>query len=125
MDNLKQEKPIEYHDIILTDIQLHTIRPRKPESWYRAFWRSIKNKLPGRVYSRDISIKKNGTMIMGFPLPNNLQKEAEKAERSGKKLRIFMPTKGIPIMYGSDLIDRLKAKQDISNTKTRVWRAEP
>jgi hypothetical protein len=59
---------------------------------------------------------------MGFPLPPNLQKEKEMAEKSGKELRIFMPKGGIPVLYGQDLIERLNAKEKKDTKKSRFWR---
>lgn len=115
-------KPVEYHDIILTDIQLHTAKARKPIPWYKAIWRSIKNRTAGRFYSRDIQVKKGGTILMGFPLPPNIQKEKEIAEKSGKQFRLFMPKDGLPLALGPDAIEALKAKERKAN-KTRVWRS--
>ncbi len=38
----KEQK--KYHDIIITNFQFHSTKPRKPTPWYRAILKSIKNK---------------------------------------------------------------------------------
>lgn len=117
-----QEKPIEYHDIILTDIQMHTTEIRKPTPWYRAILKSIKNKVPGRFWGRDLRITKNGMVNFSFPLPSALKQEMENAEKAGKKVRFFVHKDGIPVYLGRDAVERLKADNNKRN-KTRFWRA--
>ena len=120
----QEEKPTEYHDVILTDIKLHTVKARKPVSWYRAIWRSFKKNLPGRFYSSNIQIKKDGAFKFGFPLSPNLQREKEIAEKAGKKFRIFMHKGGVPVYFGPDAIEHIKAQKKKENNKTRVWHSE-
>lgn len=83
--------------------------PRKPLSWYRAMWRSITNGLPGRFYSSDLKIGADSTLRFYVHTSPEIQAEKEKAEGQGKKLRIFIPKVGIPISFGSDLIEKIEA----------------
>lgn len=122
---MENEKPTEYRDIILTDIQLHTTEIRKPVPWYRAIWRSIKNKMPGRFYGRDIQFTKDGRPRFVFDLPPALKKEMKEAEKAGQKIRFWRHKDGIPVLFSKDTIERLKANEEKnSKNKTRVWRSE-
>lgn len=103
------ENKIQYHDIILTDVKFHTKLPRKPLSWYRAMWLSVKNGLAGRAYSRDIKLRKDNSFGIYFHNSPEIKIEREKAEKQGKILRIFMPKAGIPVFLGEDIVERLKA----------------
>ena len=92
-------------NILLTDIQIHATKPRKPTSQYRAILKSLKNKKPGRFYTKNFDGKK-----AIFDLPPKIKREMEKAEKSGKKIRLFMPKEGLPIFVGKDLKEKLEAK---------------
>ena len=98
-----------YHDIVLTNIQLHTIQPRKPRSFLRTIFKSLRSGKPGRVYSRDISIGKNGEARLAIPLPPDEMMKIEEARKAGKIIRFFIPKTGLPVFYGKDLIDRIEA----------------
>jgi|SRR3989344_4421675 len=104
----QEEKKIKYHDIILTDVKFHTKVPRKPLSWYRAMWRSVRSGLPGRFYSSDIK-SKDGSMRFYVHNSPQIQMEKEKAEKQGKNLRIFMPKTGLPVFLGEDVVERIRA----------------
>lgn len=106
----QKEERIEYHDIVLTDVMMHAVAPRKPISWLRAIWLVIKNKLPkGRFYTKDFSMRKDGKMKVTFPLPPEIREEIRKAEAAGKKIRILTPKGGLPVYLATDAIEKLNA----------------
>jgi len=110
---LKTERQTEYHDVLLTDIQMHVVEPRKPLPWYRTILKSFRNKKPGRFFTKDFSmIKKDKTFEarVSFPLPEEIRKQMEEAQKSGKKIRLWMPKNGIPVYPGKDVIEFLKAR---------------
>ena len=94
-------------DILLTDINLHTIKPRKPVSLGRKISKSITSGKSGRAFSPEIKIKKNGTVEFAMTLSDEA---FLKAKKQGKQLRIMTPKEGIPIFASEDFIERLKAK---------------
>ncbi len=116
---LEVEKQTEYHDVFLTDIQIHVAKPRKPFSWYRVILKSLRNEKPGRFFTKDFSIiRKNSTFEtrFRFPLPEEIKKQIEKARKSGKKIRLWMPKDGISVYPGKDVIEFLKARNKIRLT---------
>jgi hypothetical protein len=102
----------QYHDINITDIQLHAAIPRKPTPWYRAITKALNggffNK-ESRFYTTRQNKLKNGSMQVSFPLSPEVQKEKERAEKAGKKIRFIFPPEGIPIRLSRDFIEKLKA----------------
>lgn len=111
---LKTEKQTEYHDVFLTDIQMHVVKTRKPLPWYRAILKSFRNKKPGRFFTKDFSIiKKDKTFEakISFPLPEEIRKQMEEAQKSGKKIRLWVPKNGIPVYPGKDIIEFLKSRR--------------
>lgn len=105
-------------DILVTDINLHTIKPRKPVSLGRKISKSITSGKSERAFSSEIKIVKDGTVEFAIPLGDEV---FLKAKKQGKQLRIMMPKEGIPIFPGDDVIERLKAKvkkQKSSKKKT-------
>ncbi len=128
--DIKKSEQNKYLNILLTDIQLHTIKPRKPTPWYRAILKSFKNKKPGRFYAENFSVQNDETLQMTLinlakhdPL---FQKQMEIAEKSGKKIRIIVPP-NLPIYSGKDLIEKLKTEREKRKKRgplTRVWRSD-
>lgn len=108
-------RKIVYHDIFMTNIQLHTTEVRKPKSFLASVLRTIRNKKPGRAYSKNLSVSKEGKMEFAFPFSTEKAAEIEKAEREGKVIRFWMPKGGLPIYLGKDFIERLDAE------KKRIW----
>lgn len=111
---LKTENQIEYQDVFLTDIQMHVVEPRKPLPWYRAILKSFRNKKPGRFFSKAFSMTEKDKTFeanVRFPLPEKVRKQMEEAQKSGKKIRLWMPKDGIPIYPGKDVIEFLNSRR--------------
>lgn len=110
----------EYCDIVLTDIQGHVQKPRKPVSWNRAISKCLKNKKPGRFYTEN-TVKNKVT----FNSINDFTKTLKELEKkTGKKVRIFVPKNGLPIIPGKDTLEKLKAnKKKKRKPLTRTWKA--
>lgn len=112
----KKNKDIEakYCDILLTDIQLHVKKPRKPTPWYRVIIGALKSgKKTFRVYSKKYSIdQKNKTIRVRFDsLTPEIQEEIIKAEKDGKIVRIWRPAEGLPVCNGPDATEKFKADE--------------
>ncbi len=105
---------LQYHDIILTDITLHAQTFRKPLPWYRMILRSLRAGKPGRVYfNSGISQEKNGKARIKIPLPDALKDEIIRAEQAGKKIRIFVPKSGLPLLAGKDTVEFMNAHPEL------------
>ena len=100
-----------YVDIILTDIQLHVAKPRKPSPLSKAIGKSLKNNKPGRFYKRDFSVTKDGTIQLPIFENSEIMKIKEKYEKEGKIVRFFMPKSGLDIYAGKDTIEHIEAKE--------------
>lgn len=119
-----KSKKDEYHDVFLTDFQMHVSEPRKPLPWYRAIFKSFRNKKPGRFYVKDakIDISEDGTFETSIPLPPATQEEIKKARIAGKKIRFIVPEEGVPIFAGKDVIEKIKSDRKKRRPLTRFWR---
>lgn len=118
-----------YHDIILTDITLHTNVARDPQPWYKKVLNAFRKNRPGRFFVNN-AITKNpqtGNPIVSIPWTIELQKEKEKAELEGKIFRVFMHKSGLPIYAGKDTIEKVaemkqkERNQLIHNNRGRTW----
>ena len=110
-------------DIMLTDVQLHTQKIRKPNPLGRQIAKVINAKgKSGRAYSSNIQFDANGGIL-------SIDIETEKylhklAEKKGKKyIRIFAPKDGLPINLGKDTVERISAleKKGIAKIFKRVY----
>ena len=111
---VNQKKKTEYYDVLLTDVQMHVTEPRKPLSWYRAILKSLRSKKAGRFFTKDFSIIKKDKAFESrarFPISEQVRKQIEEAQKSGKKIRLWVPKKGIPVYLGKDAIEFLKSKR--------------
>ena len=101
---------MEYCDIQLTDIQLHILEPRKPQSLLRKVLKSVRNGKPGRAYmhTSNANIDKDGTF--SIPLPSETEAKITQGLRDGKKIRFFVPKDGLPILAGKDLVNFIEAR---------------
>lgn len=121
-----------YHDIILTDITLHTNTARNPQPWYKKVLYALKKNKPGRFFVNNAISKnpQNGNPIVRIPWTPELQAEKEKAELAGKIFRVFMHKSGLPILAGKDTEERItqmnqkERNELIHNNSGRVWRKE-
>lgn len=109
-----------YYDIILTDLQLHAVKPTNPPSLWRQVLRSLRNGLkPGRAYGKVVKTD-NGEFRFEIPMTKDLQEQMDVAKRLGKEVRFFMPKGGIPVYPGPDTIQRINAdRKKMINRLTR------
>ena len=99
----------EYVDIQITNFQLHTAEPRKPQSIGRVVERSIRSKQEQRAYTTDIQEGQNN---LRFTFRNvELERIVAKAKAEGKTVRFFVPKGGIPVLLGNDTVEFLKGKR--------------
>jgi hypothetical protein len=98
-----------YTDILITDIQLHILKPRKPKSWLYQVLKANRTKQKTRAYSTDI--RNNNGMEMSLPPAKQI--EVDRAEKEGKKIRFVFPEDGVLMYPGPDLIEYLEAKNKI------------
>ena len=120
--DIKKSEQNKYQNILLTDAQFHTVKPTKPTSWLMAILKSLKSKKPGRFYTKNISVNKDGTFELTFSLPPKIQKKIEEAKKSGKKIRLSVLKDGLLIFPGPDAIEKSKAEKKKRRPLTRVWR---
>lgn len=109
MNNSGDDK---YCDILLTDIQLHVQKPRKPKSVRRIIEKTLRNdKDSFRVYSNQYKAdEKNKTLWIKFDqLTPEIQIKVKAAEREGKIVRFLVPKDGIPVYNGPDAVEKFKA----------------
>lgn len=92
-------------DIILTDVQLHIQRPRKPQTLLRKVLKYLRSGKPERAYSTELkTTSDDGTFEFVIPLSEEDRRRLERGE-----IRLSMPKGGIPIFAGKDLIEYAKA----------------
>ena len=118
--NLEQNG--EYQDILITDFQLHVVKPRKPTPWYRVVLKAIRSKKKQRAYTTDLRKDAQGNPLIVYSLPPEIQKQMAEAERTGKKIRFILPKGGAPVYMGKDLIEYLKARQREVFDKKKWWK---
>jgi len=99
-------------DIVFTDIRLHVAKPRKPAPLPRAIAKSVRNNKPGRAFTTDFSIRKDGGFEMSFPTSPEIERVISEAESRGKTVRFMIPKEGISIFSGKDLIENLISKTE-------------
>lgn len=100
-----------YYDIVLSDIQLHVQKPRKPESFLRKVMKSIRSGKPGRAYSKISDFKVNADDTFELPIAFSPEEQAkfDQAKAEGKQIRIFRPKGGLNIYAGKDVVEYMKA----------------
>jgi hypothetical protein len=105
------QQTIQYHDITLTDIQLHVQEPCNPPSLYRATVKSIRNKRAGRVYTTQMS---GNPLKVVFDSPD-MEEQIAAGQRAGKQIRFVIPKEGLRIVAGKDLVEFMKSH------KKKLW----
>ena len=120
--DIKKSEQNKYQNILLTDVQFHTVKPTRPTPWLTVILKSLKSKKPGRFYTKNISFNKDGTFELTFSLPPETQKKIEEAKKSGKKIRLLVSKDGLFMFPGPDAIEKLKAEKKKRRPLTRVWR---
>ena len=89
--------------IILTDLMLHTNDHSRPKPLGRQVQKSLKSGSPGRAYSPQFKMDKNGRFTFTIPLGE------EMVDKNGNPIKILIPKEGIPIMLGPDMIAKLQS----------------
>ncbi len=98
----------EYQDIVLTDLQFHTLKPRKPGTLLRSVKKFLRTGKPERAYGVKFEVKPDNTWRLEMKLSPEDQAWIEKLEREGKKIRIVLPP-NLLMGFGKDLQERLEA----------------
>lgn len=108
MDSFKPD-PKDCLDIILTDIQLHTQKIRKPHSLGRQCAKTINGSKNRRAYSNNIKIdEKSQTVTLSMSL--GMEHLHDLARKQGKKyIRFFTREHGLPIFLGQDTVEKLES----------------
>lgn len=109
-------------EVILTDIQLHIVKPRKPLTPARAIEKSLRNGKPGRFYSKNITPTpaEPGAFEFSIPLSEDMLKLKEKLEKEGKEVRFSLPTGGLNIYAGKDTIEFIEAQKKKRVDKKKI-----
>lgn len=105
-------------DIILTDIQLHVEKARKPASPSRAMEKAIRNGEPGRFYSNNLTMDTDGKPVIPIFENSEIAKFIEKAKSERKIVRIFMPKDGLPITSGQDTKEFIEMHK---KKNSKIW----
>ena len=96
--------------ILITDIKLHSSQKRNTTSVGKAFGKSLRTEMPGRLYRNNTNIsnidEKNKTFKLAIPdifsQDENLKREVKYWQDLGYKVLLQIP-KEIPIYAGEDL----------------------
>ncbi|MBP7060696.1 MAG: hypothetical protein KBA91_01810 [Candidatus Moranbacteria bacterium] len=109
-------------DIVLTDIQLHIVKPRKPISPARAIEKSLRNGKSGRFYSKSVTPTPNepGVFRFSVPLSKDMLNLKEKLEKEGKEVRFVLPPGGLNIYAGKDTIEFIEAQKKKRVDKKKI-----
>lgn len=97
----------EYVDVILTDIQIHRLKPTNPKPMVDTFQKAARTGKPGRAYSSDLIVNSDGTLSMQIQLHGKSKREYE----SGKQVRFFLPKGGLPVYLGQDALEFMEAHE--------------
>lgn len=107
-------KPGEYNsredalDVFVTDFQFHAQKPNNPRSMVRNFARSVKKGEVSRTFSSDIKVRDDGAIEIGFGF--NEDELLTYLRKVGKTiLRVYMPTKNLPVGMAQDLQEKLRS----------------
>lgn len=107
-----KSKKQEIVNIILTDIQFHVTEPRKPLPPTRVIEKSLRNKKPGRWFSKNLpKPNKDGALTIPILEDSNLDRYIKKLKSEGKKFRILIPKKGLMVYAGKDTVEHIEAKK--------------
>lgn len=118
MKKIKQieiiKKP-EYANLVITDIQLHGNKARKPKEWYPELLYNSRLQQGARIFTdrSNISIHempKGGVILESrFPVDTKTADLYKQALTSRKKFKIYVPKNGIKILYHESLKERIRA----------------
>jgi len=114
-ESRKRHSPI---SVILTHVECHTAKPRKPLSILRIAEKCLRNGNLGKAFTTDCIVRKNSPSKITFDLlPKDIQ---EKATKSGQKfIKIFVPKSGLPIYAGDDTLEKIKKGKRVIHRKSK------
>lgn len=96
--------------IVITDITFHATEACNPQSFARNVQKTLRNGKSGRAYyNKSMQRKENGQFEVTLPLFDGLAEVIEKARVAGKRVRIFIPKNGIPMLAGKDVAEKAAA----------------
>lgn len=98
-------------DVFITDLQIHTTKPRKPKPWYFKVLESVRTKKPQRAYTKDFQVNKGGRFTTVFPPPPELKRVIDEAKVKNKRINFIMPEGGAPVFLGKDTVEKIKAEK--------------
>ena len=109
MENSKNQKNVA---IILTDIQLHVVEPRKPLLAGRVIEKSQRNNKPDRWFKKfSPKIEKYGELTLPILEGSDLSEYIKKLKAEGKRFRIFIPKSGLMVYAGKDTVEYVEAQK--------------
>ncbi len=99
---------------VLTDIQMHTTEHKNTKPWYRMIMKSMRSKLPNRVFGKidKPEITPDGKFKLTFPRLPTAEELYKIPELRGKTVHFYVPKAGIPIFAGKDTTEFIKAKEN-------------
>ncbi len=110
-------------DVILTDIQMHAQKFRKPLSLGRQFVKAAHGSKVNRVFSNDSKMDpRTGAVSLSIDLEEG--RLFELARQKGKKyVRYLIPKEGLSIFPGPDIIEKLQSvkKKLLQRVLTREY----
>lgn len=98
-------------DIILTDIQLHVLKVRNPNSLGKQYVKAVHGSKVRRAYSNSVKPdSKNKSMELSIDL--GMESLFELGRQKGKKyIRFFAKKDGLPVALGKDVMEKFQAYQ--------------
>ncbi|MDD5710847.1 MAG: hypothetical protein PHV43_01980 [Candidatus Colwellbacteria bacterium] len=96
-------------DIVITDVQLHTIKARKPKPVWRVIQKAIHTKREQQAYTTDGKLA-NGKWSFIYQDPG-IQKIIQEAQAQGKGVRFFRHKEGIDVRLGQDAEEFAEARE--------------
>ncbi len=88
-------------DIVLTDMQIHAIKPTNPNTIDRQAIKIVNSGKQGggKAFSGKVAIGPDGEWTVIFPLTN----------LDGNKIRYFVPKGGINLYLSDDAVDKIES----------------
>jgi hypothetical protein len=111
-------------DIILTDVQLHCRKIRKPNSLGRQCAKAFHGSKTNRAYSKSIALINDKKNIVSVNIDLGMEHLYNLARKQGKKyIRFFIKKDGMPLFLGKDIIEKLLAdyKKSLKNKNNFLY----
>ena len=98
--NMKKEQDKKPLMVFLTDIQLHSNKSSKTQSFKRKIEKGVRSDKGGRCYNGKMTMNKDGELTFSLELPK---------EALGRKVVFAVPQGGLPITLGKDAVEKIKS----------------